>query len=102
MPTIDACDNDAKIVESCCMLSTNPTPLSLGDKESKGEPSAKPRELPKKQNQESTPSAKEANNLEMSLGLNVKIKKECDILIAKSEFFESQHVYYFSPKNHIL
>ena len=82
MPTLDACDIDAKMVEPCCILSTNLTQLSLGDKESKEEPSAKPRERSKRQNQESTPSVKESNNLEMCLGLNIKIKKEYDVLVA--------------------
>ena len=37
----DDCENDAKIVESCCMLSTNSIPQSLGAKETKREPNPK-------------------------------------------------------------
>ena len=54
------------------------------------------------QNQESKPSAKEANNLKMGLRLNIKIKKECDVFLPKCELFEDQHVYYFLSKNHIF
>ena len=52
--------------------------------------------------QKSTPYVKEANNLEMGLGLNVKIKQECDVFVSKGEFFKGQPVYYFSPKNHVI
>ena len=98
IPFLDGIDDDTKMVESCCMLSTNAKPQSLGIKEEKWEPSEKTMERPKEQNQESTPCVKEDNNMEMSLGLNVKIKQECDVFVSKGEFFKGNKFSIFHSK----
>ena len=91
-------NDDAKMVEFCCMLSINQTPTPLSDKAEKGHLSVKTKERPKEHNQKRTPSAKAANDLKNGFSLNDKIKNECDEIVYKGEFFEGQIVYYFSPK----